>query len=265
MIPSLWHWQGITVLGKTMETTALWPPCEEHFHLLFGPVVEEIKETQMSPTYMSSQKMDLSLWGARGFHPSNLCHFILCWSNSALHCCPQGKVYFLLSLESGVRSVSRGASLPRCITNPSCRDFSTGWIFWKSLFTTRTPVQLLCGPEWVKFLITETQMNWNHSLVLRVQIFIISATPRLSGQGRWILGLSLKHEDSSHCFVLQIKLAKSAGFGVRSTRDQMCCAWQKKMLRGLDCHSVHVLPPWLTPPRTSSKYKVSCSQMLEQL
>lgn len=130
-----------------------------------------------------------------------------------------------------VRRVSRGAPLPCCITNPSCGDFSTVWIFWKSLFTSRIPVQLLSGPEWVKFLITETQMNWNHSLALRIQIFIISATPRLSGQGRWILGFSLKCEDSSHCFVPQIKLAKSAGFGARSIRDQMCCAWQKSAQR----------------------------------
>lgn len=164
-----------------------------------------------------------------------------------------------------VRRVSRGAPLPCCITNPSCEDFSTVWIFWKSLFTSRIPVQLLSGPEWVKFLITETQMNWNHSLVLRIQIFIISATPRLSGQGRWILGFSLKCEDSSHCFVLQIKLAKSAGFGVRSIRDQMCCAWQKKCSEAwtviLFMFCLHGQPLH----KHSLRYKVICFQTLEQL
>lgn len=46
-MPWLWYWQGITVLGKTMETTALQPPCEKHLCLFLGPLVEEMKKTHI--------------------------------------------------------------------------------------------------------------------------------------------------------------------------------------------------------------------------
>lgn len=48
----------------------------------------------------------------------------------------------------------------------------------KALFTPRPPVQLLSGPEWVKFLIIVTKMNWDHSLVPRGQKFITSDVPQ---------------------------------------------------------------------------------------
>lgn len=117
--------------------------------------------------------------------PTEMCPLCLwwTWSKRAAHETSDPAEYIGLvasTISSSVWEVrrgSRGAPLPCCINNPSCGDCSTGWIFWKALFTARTPVQLLSGPVWVKFLTTEIQMNWNHSLVLRVQKFIISAIP----------------------------------------------------------------------------------------
>lgn len=61
----------------------------------------------------------LELWGTRGFHPSNCCHFIPCWSNSAHYCLPLGKFCSLLSLEAGVLCVF--------LTRSSTQDVRREW------------------------------------------------------------------------------------------------------------------------------------------
>ena len=157
-----------------------------------------------------------------------------------------------------VRSVSSRAPLECCICNPSCGDSSAAWILWKTLFTARPQVQLLSGPEWVKFLITETQMNWNHSLVLRIQIFIISAGPQAIRPGKLIsLAFSLTHGESSHCFALQIKSAKSPGCGgkIHKRPDVLCLPTKCSKLWTAILYMCEggVLPPWAIPPQTSTK------------
>lgn len=84
----------------------------------------------------------------------------------------------------------------------------------KALFAPGPQIQLISGPERVKFLLIKTKMNQNHSLVQRGQILISSHSPQAIRPGKMIsLGFSLNHGESSHCFALQIKSAKSTGFG----------------------------------------------------
>lgn len=90
----------------------------------------------------------LELWGTRGFHPSNCCHFIPCWSNSAHYCLPLGKVCSLLSLESGVLCVF--------LTRSSTQDVRREW---KGL------CHFMSLPDWTFLCILcnlSPQESWSH-------------------------------------------------------------------------------------------------------
>lgn len=155
--------------------------------------------------------------------------------------------------------LQRGPLQP-CIYNPSGGDSFPAWILWNALFTARPPVQLLSGPEWVKFLITKTQMNWNHSLVPRVQISIISAGPQAVRPRKMIsLAFILTDGESYHCFALQMKSDKSAGSGGKiHQRPDVLCPTTKcsELWTAILCMCEgHVLPLGAISPQTSPQVK----------
>lgn len=196
------------------------------------------------------QKCPLFAWGKH--HPTRLCitHQTLqsLWDLSS---------QLLLPFKS---EGSPDGPLQCCTYNPSCRDSSATWILWKALFTAMPPVQLLSRPEWIKFLITETQRKWNHSLVLRQQMSIASAGPQaVRPQKMTSLAFSLTHRESSHCFALQIKSTKSAGFGgkIHQRPDVLCLTTKcsKLWTAILSTCGEDVLPPQAIPPQTSPQVK----------
>lgn len=70
-----------------------------------------------------------------------------------------------------------------------------------------------------------------------------------------LASLSLTHWESSHCFALQIKLAKSAGFGdkIHQRPDVLCLTTKYlKFCTAILCMCEgDILPPWAIPPQTS--------------